>query len=68
MNDDRIFRLSETPRPVCVALLDSGEKVKYILCDEKKHRYPGREYLGEGVIFSVNGVKQNDTKKMHFYR
>ena len=54
---------------VCVALID-GEKLHYTLCADCKDAYPDikdKEYLGKGVIYSINGVLQNSKEECHFW-
>ena len=65
-------------KTVCVAKLESGELVSYDLAHDASKlddlylvnflasgRY---EYLGRGVIWTVDGVLQNDTRVDAFWR
>jgi hypothetical protein len=55
---------------ICKAKLDNGNIVLYTLAGPNKTDYPNIDqqyYLGEGVIYSVNGVLQNDKRKFHFW-
>ena len=63
--------LDETNR---IALIN-GKKVKYEICAEDKtciNRINGIrdriEYLGFGIIYSIDNIKYNDTTKLHFWR
>ena len=54
--------------PIRIAKLENGEKVNYDACGNSQHDYPHYEYIGEGIIWTINGVNQNSTTKRHFFK
>ena len=57
-----------------MAKLDNGEIVRYSLCSETLYPDDGLydpelfEMIGQGVIYSFNGVRQTFTRKHYFYK
>ena len=58
----------------CICLLEDGSKVKYDRMASNRDAYVGQqrnlEYLGTGVIYSIDGKVQNYdlNKKNHFWK
>lgn len=55
---------------VCIALID-GEELKYDFASDNRDAYPtvnNKVYLGKGIIYKVNGVRQTFTNEEHFWR
>lgn len=52
------------------AKLSSGRIVDYHACSENAFAYVGYrvKFIGEGVIHSVNGIKQAGDKKLYFFK
>ena len=53
---------------ICLAKLDNGSIVNYDACCWPDEAYPEFHFIGEGVIYEINGVLQNDLRKRRFYR
>ena len=58
-----------TKTSITIAKLDDGRKVRYDNCSKSKDSVNTDNFvfIGRGVIYKVNGVIQNSTKKMFFY-
>jgi|TARA_Y100000310_G_scaffold56232_1_gene51578 hypothetical protein len=56
-------------RKVTVAKLDDGRKVEYDACAKEKDAYDDKfTHIGEGSIYSVDGVVQGgQEEKFHFF-
>ena len=62
-------------RTINLAKLDDGTVVPYDACStfrdaswDAQFRLGVFEYIGHGVIYTVNGVNQNSTRPMHFWK
>jgi len=55
---------------ICIAKLDNGEEVEYDACSKNRNAYNPEifEYIGQGVIWTVNGKNQNMEEIMHFFK
>ena len=54
---------------VALAKLESGEIVKYDYSRHYEWDTPkGFVFLGSGVIYSINGVEQDGTQKLYFFK
>ncbi len=55
----------------CIAKLTDGRTHFYDYAGKNREDYSGIqfmiEYLGEGVVYSVNDVLQNSEEKLHFW-
>ena len=49
------------------AKLDNGDIVKYDATSIIRNNYPDWIYLGEGVIYTINGIEQSGTTRGHFF-
>ena len=61
----------DEPCTACFAKLDDGTVVPYDACDASRdapYSPDSLEYIGRGVIYTVNGVNQNSTRPMHFWK
>ncbi len=54
--------------PIRIAKLENGEDVQYDLCSENNEGHPNFEYIGPGIIWTINGINQNSTTKRHFFK
>ncbi len=61
-------KLGDEEKKVCTALID-GQLLHYDACDMNKNPvYESWHYLGQGTIFSIDGiVLKNSTKVLHFW-
>lgn len=59
---------AERKKSHCVALID-GHEVKYDLCHATKtiSNLKGFKYIGRGIIYKVNDVRQAFTEQMYFW-
>lgn len=52
--------------------LDDGSTVPYDAAGDSPDTYAdwnvNYEYIGEGVVWEINGVQQNSDRKSHFFR
>lgn len=58
---------------VCTAKIN-GEEVEYDTCAQSRETHIEQEkkfgwvYLGKGVIWAINGIKQNFEEEHHFWK
>ena len=55
--------------PIRTAKLKSGVLVNYDVCSQDSDAYNPLifEHIGEGVIWTIDGVNQNATTQMYFF-
>ena len=60
---------SREPSTKCVALIN-GNEVSYDACGQDRNTasYQDWIYLGEGVVHSIGGVKQNSVTEHYFWK
>jgi len=73
-----MFDLTQHKTTIKTALLNEGTKVLYDICLDKNHiggteiekgyTSGGLKYLGEGVIYSINGINQDSERQCKFWR
>lgn len=66
-----MFYTAGKPTSCCIAKLEDGLLVEYDVCGERREGvYNPKvfEYIGTGVIHSVDGVEQNWDRKVHFWK
>lgn len=64
-------RMLDYGRTVCRAKLDNGEIVAYQLCcniDSPTEDEEHYEFIGEGVIHSIDGAEYGGTERHKFYQ
>jgi hypothetical protein len=49
------------------AKLDNATIVMYDDCSKSRDRYPDWLHLGEGVIYAIDGVRQEGINRYHFF-
>ena len=64
-----IVKPGDEEKKVCIALID-GQLVQYDACDMNKNPvYESWHYLGQGTIYSTDGIVQKkSTKVLHFWK
>lgn len=59
--------------PIRIALID-GKEVKYFACSSRRNTYKKQEknghfeYIGKGIIWTIDGVQQSGNRKLHFWK
>ena len=63
--DDSFLRYVQPPK---VAIINKRKTLYDATFDSQTKEYPSLEYIGTGLIHSINGIKQDYPKKLFFYR
>ena len=62
--------VSSSRTPANRIALINGEKLPYDVCSNSKDSYtdcPWFKRIGEGVVYSINDIRQKNAMKQHFF-